>query len=255
MAGDGPGGGASRRPGAAGVAAAARRWAPLLAVGALLGAAVLAAALSSTQVTNIPLPVPTSSLLPRSGSPRPGQSPGPSAAGSPAEAWQLPGWVTSLALGLCLLVVIAIVLAVVWVLVRNTLSVRTGTLPVEEGAVPLQPRTRDVLAAVDAGLADLSEADRDPRRAVIACWVRLEQAAAAAGTPRRLGDTSTDLVLRLLREHRVDRRVLDRFAEIYREARYATHVVDETMRGQARSALRQLRTELTAPAPTADVAP
>ena len=30
---------------------------------------------------------------------------------------------------------------------------------------------------------------RDPRRAVIACWVRLEQAAAAAGTPRQVGDS------------------------------------------------------------------
>jgi hypothetical protein len=45
----------------------------------------------------------------------------------------------------------------------------------------------------------------------------------------------------------VDRRVLERFADIYREARYATHVVDETMRVQAQSALRQLRAELTIP--------
>jgi len=102
------------------------------------------------------------------------------------------------------------------------------------------------VAALDAGLDDLSDADRDPRRAVIACWVRLEQAAAEAGTPRRSGDTSTDLVFRLLRAHQVDRGVLDQFAEIYREARYATHPVEEHMRTQAQAALRQLRGQLTA---------
>ena len=68
-----------------------------------------------------------------------------------------------------------------------------------------QPRTaEELVAALDAGLEELSDADRDPRRAVIACWVRLEQAAAAAGTPRHPGDTPTDLVGRLLAEQQVD---------------------------------------------------
>ena len=56
------------------------------------------------------------------------------------------------------------------------------------GAAAPRPRPptsgrAEVVAAVDAGLLDLDDADPDPRRAVIACWVRLEQAAAAAGTP------------------------------------------------------------------------
>ncbi len=61
-----------------------------------------------------------------------------------------------------------------------------------------------MLAAVDAGLADLD--DGDPRAAVIACWVRLEEAAAAAGTPREPGDTPGELVLRLLAGHQVSPR-------------------------------------------------
>ena len=39
--------------------------------------------------------------------------------------------------------------------------------------------------------------------------------------------------------------VLDGFAHVYREARYATHPVDERTRDQARAALRRLRGELT----------
>src|SRR5205814_870257 len=78
-----------------------------------------------------------------------------------------------------------------------------------------------VIAAVEAGLSDLDDADADPRRAVIACWVRLEQAAAAAGTPRNVGDTPTELVTRLLTGHAVSAAVPYRLAEVYRLARYA----------------------------------
>lgn len=224
-----------------------RRWAPLLAVGALLAAAAVTATLSSPQITDVPLPrqevtpaLPTAS---GTGGPDPVLSPPvPGAARS-----TLPAWLTNLALALCLAVFVAVVLVLVWVMLRDSLSVRRGTLPVEGGQAPaLRPRTGEVVAALDAGLSDLSDADRDPRRAVIACWVRLEQAAATAGTPRRVGDTPTDLVLRLLGAHRVDRTVLDGFAAIYREARYATHVIDDDMRAQAQSALRRLRAELTA---------
>jgi hypothetical protein len=100
------------------------------------------------------------------------------------------------------------------------------------------------VAALDAGLEELSDTDRDPRRAVIACWVRLEDAAAAAGTPRHPGDSPTDLVGRLLAEQRVDAGVLAALLEVYREARYATHTVDDQMRSQARSALQRLRADL-----------
>jgi hypothetical protein len=118
----------------------------------------------------------------------------------------------------------------------------------------LTARTEEVVAAVDAGLAGLSDADRDPRRAIIACWLRLEEAAAAAGTPREPGDTSTDLVVRLLASHRVSRQVLDGFAAVYRWARYGTGPVDEDMRSSAVTALRQLRAELAASVAASEVA-
>jgi hypothetical protein len=79
---------------------------------------------------------------------------------------------------------------------------------------------------------------------VIACWLRLEEAAAAVGTPRQPGDAPADLVLRLLTTHQVSAAVLLPLAEVYRLARYATHTVDTGMRDSARAALRQLRAEL-----------
>jgi hypothetical protein len=108
---------------------------------------------------------------------------------------------------------------------------------------------------------ELDDRDTDPRTAVIACWVRLEEAAEEAGVPRLAGDTPTDLVSRLLRGDPTagvpaiaSADVLDGFAHVYREARYATHTVDERMRDQARAALRRLRGELTTLAAVAEPA-
>jgi hypothetical protein len=148
---------------------------------------------------------------------------------------------------LCLAVVAVVVGMLIWYVFRDGFRVRSAPLVVHPGPAeqPVATRTEEVVAALDAGLDRLSDQDTDPRRAVIACWVRLEEAAAAAGTPRHAGDTSTDLVARLLDSHQVSRPVLDEFAAVYREARYATHVVDEQMRAAAVRSLGHLRAELT----------
>jgi hypothetical protein len=104
-------------------------------------------------------------------------------------------------------------------------------------------------AAVDEAVAR-SEDDGDPRRAVIACWVRLAEAAGEAGIDRYRSDTATDLVVRLLRRQRVGEPALAAFVEAYWLARYTTHPVDEQMRAQARSSLRRLRAELVAEVPS-----
>jgi hypothetical protein len=106
----------------------------------------------------------------------------------------------------------------------------------------------DVVAALDAGIEELADSGTDPRQAVIACWVRLEQAAASAGVVRATGDSPTDLVGRLLATQRVDAAALAGLADAYREARYATHPVDDRMRRRAVDAVRRLRTDLEAPA-------
>jgi hypothetical protein len=157
----------------------------------------------------------------------------------------LPAWVGYLLLTLCLLAVLALVIALLWMVLRDRLSVRrTAALVADPEQIRREAQER-IRAAVDEGLLDLDIEDQDPRRAVIACWVRLEAAAAAAGTPREPGDTSTELVERLLAEHAITPSMLAGFGAVYREARFGTtHVVDATMREQARAALRQVRDEL-----------
>lgn len=231
------------------------RFIPLVVVVGLLALAMFLADSGEVSVQRLPplrgepeppqdRPQETGTLLPLLTPTGPGET-----------MFRLPSWVGYLITGLCLTVVAVVVAAILWAILRDKLAERKPVLePVspEELRREVQERIR---AAVDVGLADLDVADRDPRRAVIACWARLEAAAAAAGTERHPGDTPSEFVQRLLGAHAVSAPVLAGLAAVYREARFATHVVDEAMREQARAALRQLRDELVTEVPRLDEVP
>ncbi len=229
--------------------AALRRWWPLAAVLVLLFVTSLAATRSAPQLDQIkPNATETTPppLLPTAAPTvtRGGEQTQPPPSG-------LPDWVGNLALILLALGGLIVLGLVVAALIRDQARRRARRAGKLKKRGLDQPRTADELvAALDAGLEELSDADRDPRRAVIACWVRLEQAAAAAGTPRHPGDTPTDLVGRLLAEQQVDSRVLAALLEVYRQARYATRTVDDQMRRQAVDALQRLRADLGAGVPS-----
>ncbi|MEH0980723.1 DUF4129 domain-containing protein [Micromonospora sp. CPCC 205556] len=241
-----------------------RRWWPVLAVTGLLAVAALAAGHSSIGASRIPPASDTIPYVPE----YPSAEPAPSIPIEPAEYAEatqadIPQWIAQAAvvlLGLGLLVAVGYV---AWTMLRGALRRTTRVVPAERARRTAEGTARDVVAALDAGLVELDDRDTDPRTAVIACWVRLEEAATEAGLSRRTGDTPTDLVGRLLRGDPeagvpaiASADVLAEFAHVYREARYATHTVDERMRDQARSALRRLRGELTAlAADPAEVSP
>ncbi|MFC0508067.1 DUF4129 domain-containing protein [Micromonospora costi] len=228
-----------------------RRWWPVAAVILLLAGAGVAAAHSSIGASRIP-PSENVPWVPEYTAPTP--SPIEPREPNQARLPELPEWVVTVALILLGLVVLAVLGYLAWVLIRGALRRTTRALPQQRRARRTTAGTaEEVMAAVDAGLSELDDRDADPRVVVIACWVRLEEAAAAAGVPRLPGDTPTDLVTRLLRGDPsagvpaiVSADVLAEFAHVYREARYATRPVDERTRDQARAALRRLRGELTA---------
>ncbi len=219
-----------------------RRWWPLAGVAALLLAAGVAASTASLGLSDMELP--ESNEGPGDAfSPPP---PPPTRTMAPRETPQLevPEWVMWVLLGLGAAVAAVVVAYFLRQLAGSGTRFRRRRLPRPE-EVPKKTIAQEVVAAVEAGLLELDEADTDPRRAVIACWVRLERAAAAAGTVREPGDTSTDLVLRLLSAHELSAQVLTTFADVYRQARYASrHEVDESMRHVARASLTRLRGEL-----------
>lgn len=231
-----------------------RRWWPVLVVAVLLTGAAVAAAHSALGATRIPPAAENVPFIPE----YPSAQPSPSYPVEPREAAQerqarIPGWVATAAVALLGLAALLALGYALWTVFRGVLR-RTSrrALPGRRPRPTTEGTARDVVAALDAGLIELDDRSTDPRTVVIACWVRLEEAAATAGVRRLAGDTPTDLVTRLLRGDTdsgvpaiVSAQVLAEFAHVYREARYATHAVDEGTRDQARSALRRLRAELT----------
>jgi hypothetical protein len=227
---------------------ALRRWWPLAAVLGLLFLTSLAATRSTPQLDQLaPEPEPTAATPPPLLPPNPQQQPTGLGPASPRSApTGLPDWVGTAALTVLIILGVVFAALLIWAFVRDQVRRQDRRAPRPMPVATPQAPADELVAAVDAGLEELSDTDRDPRRAVIACWVRLEQAAAVAGTPRQPGDTPTDLVSRVLAEQRVDARLLSALRDVYREARYATHTVDDRMRAEARSALQRLRADLGA---------
>ncbi len=238
-----------------------RRWWPVGAVTVLLAVAAFAAGHAAIGASRIPPAVDKLPYVPE----YPTTEPAPSIPVEPRDVGQptsggIPQWILTAALVVLGLAALAAVGYVLWTLIGGALRRTTRAIPAQRARRTAEGTAREVVAALDAGLVELDDRSTDPRTAVIACWVRLEEAAEEAGVPRLAGDTSTDLVSRLLRGDPAagvpaiaSADVLDGFARVYREARFATHTVDERMRDQARAALRRLRGELTSLATAGEV--
>lgn len=237
-----------------------RAW-PVLAVGLLLSVVALAAAggagarVGTKTIGTYVVDGPCGGS--RSADCRPSASPTPAPpAGRAADAPVLVGVFSGFGITVAVLLVVMVLafLIAMSTAVGSVVIHRRPRADDEDAdgqalgeAAPIETARR-LGTAAEAGLADLDEGT-DPRRAVIAAWLRLEQAAASAGTSRLPAETPGELTERLLAAHAVSPVTLAGLAGLYREARYSRHPVDERMRSDARRALERLRRELTAAVP------
>ncbi|MEV0156176.1 DUF4129 domain-containing protein [Micromonospora sp. NPDC050686] len=229
-----------------------RRWWPIALVAGLLALAAAASGHSDPGLTRVPPAADTIPYVPDYPTGPPSPIPVDLQEAGEATQAHVPQWISTVALALLGAAILLALGYAGWAVLRGVVRRTTRAVPVGRARRTAQGTAQEVVAALDAGLEELDDQTTDPRTAVIACWVRLEEAATEAGVPRLTGDTPTDLVTRLLRGDPAagvpaiaSADVLAEFAHVYREARYATHAVDERTRDQARAALRRLRGELT----------
>lgn len=227
-----------------------RRWSPLLVIAALVMLIAGAASIVDLKAADVPVPnfddildisqTPTEAEEPEK---PPTEPPAAPAADSGVHPFL---WVV---LGTILTFVLGTLVVVIVMLLRHYLQNRRfrefNPIEFSETAAEQETSAEEVREVVQAGLADIDAGD-DPRRAVIACWLRLERAAASAGTARMESETPGDLVTRLLSAHHVNDRALKRLADSYRQARYAPDEVTEQVRADARQALVEIDAELAA---------
>jgi len=225
-----------------------RRWSPLLVIAALVMLIAGAASIVDLKAADVPVPN-FDDILGISQSPTEPEEPQTPIAEPPSDGTAGSGvhpflWVV---LGTILTFVLGTLVVVIVMLLRNYLQNRKfrefNPIEFSDTAAQQETSAEEVREVVQAGLADIDAGD-DPRRAVIACWLRLERAAATAGTARLESETPGDLVTRLLSAHRVNDRALKRLADSYRQARYAPDEVSEQVRADARQALVEIDAEL-----------
>ncbi len=104
-------------------------------------------------------------------------------------------------------------------------------------------------AALDAVLADTLEdlyAERDPRKAVINAYARMEQTFAAYRVPREEAETSLEYVERALDRLHVSGWAVRRLTSLFERAKFSSHDVDATMKDDAIETLASVRSELEA---------
>jgi len=123
---------------------------------------------------------------------------------------------------------------------------RVGPTAVAE-ARPLIDRA---LAAAQHELAD--GLHREPRDAVVACWLRLEEGAAAAGVPRRPSQTPTEFTAALLAgllPGEGERTALEDLRRLYGQARFGASPLPAGAPQRAAVALATVRAGLLAAGP------
>lgn len=177
------------------------------------------------------------------------QQPTPSVSARPHE--QRNASVTPLAVVFLLaglLATLAGVLIIVW-LIRTALRRRSLPGRVRFGDPGPEPSTlvvaQQVGSAVDRALSELA-AGGPVDDAIIRCWLRLEEEAAAAGVDRNPSDTPEEAIERVFAAGRVRADQLRTLAALYREARFSRHPMSQADAERARVALSSIVDDLGA---------
>ena len=137
-----------------------------------------------------------------------------------------------------LLGVTVVVLAAALLLVVRERRRRTAVVAAEASALAAA-----MTEAFARSLEDLLAAS-DLRRAVIACYARMEQAMASAGVRRESFEAPFEYLERVLVQLRASADAARQLTGLFEEAKFSLHPVGEPMRERAVAALVRLREEV-----------
>jgi Domain of unknown function (DUF4129) len=141
-----------------------------------------------------------------------------------------------------------------WLTIYVFGMVLLGLLVLVVGAVVMRRRWSEELSAeatlaaaldeiVKDTLEDLHE-DRDPRRAVIRAYARMEKTFAAYGVPRQAAEAPFEYIARVLDGLAVSAHEVERLTNLFAWAKFSNHEIDAGMKDEAVAALASLRAEL-----------
>jgi hypothetical protein len=116
-----------------------------------------------------------------------------------------------------------------------------------ESPVPA-PRSESLVRAAEVGLAEIGDLNREPREAIIACYAAMErELAQVPGAAPQDFDTPTEVLVRAVEHHALHADNAERLVNLFEEARFSPHVMNEGHREVAVNVLRLVLAELRSP--------
>jgi hypothetical protein len=165
----------------------------------------------------------------------------------PAPHGHAPGWIGTVLTGvsvLAALAVLAVIVFAAWVLLRS-LSRRRAAPAGGDDFTALDGEQERLAEAVDSGRRALLDG-ADARAAVIACYAAMEESLAASGVARHRSDSPQDLLERAVGTGLTAAAAATALTDLFREARYSTHPMDDSHRRRAAEALADIAAGLSA---------
>ncbi|ABM11029.1 MULTISPECIES: DUF4129 domain-containing protein [Mycolicibacterium] len=119
--------------------------------------------------------------------------------------------------------------------------------PVDPATVGTTPAEPDLARAAELGLAEMGDLSRDPRQAIIACYLAMErELEKSPGTIPQESDTPSEVLARAIERHALRADTGIELVDLFEEARFSPHVMNEGHRADAVRALRQVQHQLQA---------
>jgi hypothetical protein len=111
---------------------------------------------------------------------------------------------------------------------------------------PAAPGAAETLArAAEVGLAEIGDLSREPREAIIACYAAMERELThVPGAVPQDCDTPSEVLARAVEHHALRADSASQLVELFEEARFSPHVMNEGHRDVAVDALRLVLTDL-----------
>jgi Domain of unknown function (DUF4129) len=114
-----------------------------------------------------------------------------------------------------------------------------------EGAAPAPEAPHSLAVAAERGLAEMGDLSREPREAIIACYAAMEDA--FANSPDAVpqdSDTPSEVLARAVDHDAIHAGTANELVDLFAEARFSPHVMNESHREVAVRALQMVLAEL-----------
>jgi Domain of unknown function (DUF4129) len=164
---------------------------------------------------------------------------------APPEPHDTGGGVLPYLAGTTLIMFVLLAVASVVAIRRRVQAAPRRAVSDDVPATPAPAGPESLALAAERGLAEIEDLSREPREAIIACYAAMERALAdAPGAMPQDSDTPSEVLARAVEHHAIHPGSANELVDLFAEARFSVHVMNEGHRETAVRALQLVLAEV-----------